>query len=295
MRMRLLIVGLWLAGMVAGCGGSSAPSRDTSAESAVDVAATATYHAQEASSKQQAATQSGLSAATSTAQAQRAEQQAATRQAGTAQAQEAERQAATRQAATAQIELAMTAAADEMRGLIEQLQADGYLESTDGTYIALEDFDQSWAQINWYQWWYTGYSPTDFVIVADAEWDSASDRANWWTSGCGFVFRENGVPNHYLAYLGLDGYVYFARNVNGVFAQLGRSYYGRVGTPSGQAQLMLVVEGASISFFVNGERVHSRNDQGLASGELALTLLSGINTGFGTRCRMTNIELWELD
>ena len=58
---------------------------------------------------------------------------------------------------------------------------------------------------------------------------------------------------------------------------------------------MLVVEGTNISFFVNGERVHFRQDQGLSSGNLALTLFSGINAGFGTRCRMSNIELWELD
>lgn len=280
-KLTLTLVHGLLAGMVAGCAGAPGPPPSASPDITVDAGATASRQAEEASSKDQAATQH---AATSDAATARAQETA-----------EANQQAATRQAATVQVRLEMTAAATKMRGVIGQLHADGYLTSTEGSYSLLPDFDQSWAQINWYQWWHTGYSPADFVIVADVEWDSASDRANWWTSGCGFVFREDGVSNHYLAYLGLDGYVYFNRNVGGVPAQLGRSYYGRVDTPSGQAQIMLAVEGTSINFFVNGERVHSRTDQGLATGELALTLLSGINTGFGTRCRMTNIELWELD
>ena len=278
-----VVLGL-LAGFVAGCAGTPSPLPSATLDITAEARGTVTRRAEEANSTETAATAAAKLGATSDA--------AATQAQGTA---EAENRAATREAAIEQAKLESTSVANNMLDMIEQLRADGYLTSTEGTYGALEDFDQSWAQINWYQWWYTGLSPTDFVIVADAEWDSASDRANWWASGCGFVFRENGAPNHYLAYLGLDGYVYFSRNVGGVQAQLGSSYFGTVGTPSGQARIMLVAEGTNLTFFVNGERVHSRQDRGLATGQLALTLLSGINAGFGTRCQMTNIELWELD
>jgi hypothetical protein len=230
--------------------------------------------------------------ATKVAQEAAATNQAATQVQDTAEALARE---ATQDAATAAAKAESTAQAQSMLALVQELYTDGHLSTTAGTYYSLEDFDESWAQINWYMWWYTGYTPTDFVIRANAAWDSASTSANWWTSGCGFVFREDGVPNHYLAYLGLDGYVYFARTVREKYASLGTSYYGRLDTPKGQAQIMLVVDGTNISFFVNGERVHTRQDQGLNSGNLALTLLSGINTGFGTRCQMSNIELWELD
>jgi hypothetical protein len=225
-----------------------------------------------------------------------AEQLAATDQAATQVhlTEEAAAQEVTQEAAIVQTVTAATLQAQPMFDLVQQLYADGHLGRTDGTYFTLPDFDESWAQINWYQWYYTGFSPTDFVIKADASWDSASTTANWWTSGCGFVFREDGVENHYLTYLGLDGRVYFNRNVENVYAPLGSSYYGKLDTHEGHAQIMLVVEGINITFFVDGEKVHTRQDQGLASGNLALTLLSGINTGFGTRCRMVNIELWEL-
>ena len=225
-----------------------------------------------------------------------AEQSAATDQAATQVrfTQEAEAQAATQGAAVVQTIAASTAQAQPMFDLVQQLNADGYLSRTNGTYFNLPDFDLSSAQIGEGRMVPTGHSPTSFVIRADASWDSASATADWWYSGCGFVFREDGVENYYLAYLGLDGRVHFLRNVNNRLTSLGDANYGRVGTPDGQAQIMLVVEDANITFFVNGDKVHTRQDLSLTSGNLALTLLSGTNTGFGTRCRMVNIGLWEL-
>jgi hypothetical protein len=253
-----------------------------------------TAQAQETS--EAAAQQENEARATVDRATEEAEQLAATNQAATQVhlTEEAVAQVATQEAAAVQTVTAATAQAQPMVDLVQQLYADGHLSRTDGTYFTLPDFDASWAQIGRYIWIPTGFSPTDFVIKADASWDSASDTANWWTSGCGFVFREDGVENHYLAYLGLNGRVYFFRNVNNVYATLGSSYYGKLDTHEGYAQIMLVVEGINITFFVDGEKVHTRQDQGLASGNLALTLLSGINTGFGTRCKMVNIELWEL-
>ncbi len=187
-----------------------------------------------------------------------------------------------------------TAAAQPILDRVLDLVSAGELSRSDGRYHALDDFDQSWAQINWYQWWYTQRSPSSFVLRANASWESASDTANWWNSGCGFVFREDGVDNHYVVHMGLDGWAYLARVLRGSPKQLGEGYYGAVDVPSGSASLMLVVDGSDISFFVNDRRVLRRVDTALTEGELALTLLSGTNRGYGTRCRMTEIELWEL-
>lgn len=203
---------------------------------------------------------------------------------------EAAEKTATRVASIA----ASTEMAASMYDQVVELASYGYLSSAGGTYHTLPTFDESWAQINWYQWWRTGYKPRDFVIRADASWDSASDKANWFNSGCGFVFRETGVQNHYLAFLGLDGNVQFMRSVRDVQRNLGYSYSEKLDVPKGNAQIMLVVEDDTFTFFVNGEKVHTRQDFSLTDGELGLTLLSGTNKGYGTRCRMTNIELWIL-
>ncbi len=58
---------------------------------------------------------------------------------------------------------------------------------------------------------------------------------------------------------------------------------------------MLVVEGRVFKYFVNGERVLTRESASMPAGRLNLTLISGTNKDFGTRCLMKNIELWELE
>jgi hypothetical protein len=204
--------------------------------------------------------------------------------------------AATNQVGTAQAKVAaQTQAASSMFDEIVELAAYDYISTDEGMFFTLEDFSESWAQINWYQWRPTYLFPTDFVVRADASWDSASDNANWFSSGCGFVFRETDVDNHYLVFLGLDGNVNFARSYRGDWKRLGSSYYGSVDIPEGSASIMLVVEGDSFTFFVNGERVRTQVDSALKEGDLGLTLLSGTNAGYGTRCTMENVELWIID
>jgi hypothetical protein len=283
---RALISVLILSSLIA-CGGE--PTAEPTAT--IDQAAVA----EEMSSAQ---TQEALSAQETEArsnevtEAALATNEEATRVQATSDAVERE---ATREAAIEEAKLAATAEAKQFFTRVRELYEQGYLSRTDGTYFTIPDFDENWAQINWYQWYYTGYSPADFIIRADAAWESASDKANWWNSGCGFVFRVSPDGDHYMAYLALDGDVRFQRLVNEVSAYLGDSYYGKLNIPAGEAEIMLVVEGDIITFFVNGEKVHTRRDTALPSGDLALTLVSGTNLDFGTRCQMTDIELWELD
>jgi hypothetical protein len=177
---------------------------------------------------------------------------------------------------------------------IKELYDQGYLNSTAGVYRPIRDFDESWAQLNWYQWTPTGLSPTDFVVRADLAWESASETADWWISGCGFVFRLNEKDDHYLAFLGLDGRLHLYRNLNEVTGELASPYFGRLDVPRGEASMEIIAEGNWFTFFVNGERLHSRQDASLPEGEFALTLVSGTNKDYGIHCRMTNIGLWEL-
>ena len=194
-----------------------------------------------------------------------------------------------------------TSTAQPMADAVERLVGEGYLTHGNGYFEALLDFFREWAQINWYQWYATGKAPRDFVVRADVKWLSASPRANWFNSGCGFVFRETPregdeqALNHYLAYLGLDGVVYMARQTNGQYVELGKASYGRVEVPEGSAQIMLAVQGEDFHFFVNDQHVISRKDGLLDSGNLNYTLLSGTNRDFGTRCEMTQVGLWWLE
>jgi hypothetical protein len=188
-----------------------------------------------------------------------------------------------------------TQQAQDMLAVVERLADDGVLTGTAGAYYSLPDFDQSEAQLDYYFPYPTGRSAADFVVRADAAWESASTTANWWNSGCGFIFRINGRGDHYAVYLGLDGQAYLFKSINNIFTNMGSSYYGKVDVPAGEAALMLAAQGATITFFVNGEQVHQRTDASLRSGLLAYTLVSGTNKDFGTRCQMTDVELWILE
>ncbi len=202
---------------------------------------------------------------------------------------------ATKTAATAQANAEATAQAETLFARIQSLYDEGLVRSTEGTYYVMPNFDEKWAQINWYQWYPTFVSPTNFVIRGDLAWDSGSDTANWFASGCGFVFRAEDNDNHYVAWLTLDGYVSFVRQKSGYQTSLGSDYYGPLDKPSGNAEIMLIVDDTWILFYVNGKLVHRRQDQGLTDGMLAYTLVSGTNKDFGTHCLLTNVELWEFD
>ncbi len=198
------------------------------------------------------------------------------------------------QSATAAFAAQATQQAQPMLDAVAALQQQGVIRSTGGTYYRLNDYEQSWAQIDHYQWISTGHAPDNFIVRADIAWNSASTIANWVSSGCGFVFRENGKENHYLAFFGLDGYVYMMRVVQGVPTYMGEGYYGKVDVPAGKASILLAVDQEWINVYVNGLRAFRRQDFGLTSGNLAYTLVSGTNKDFGTSCHFTNVELWEV-
>jgi hypothetical protein len=176
--------------------------------------------------------------------------------------------------------------------VLEMMSSDGAIGSTEGEYYRVDSYDESWAQIGWYQWFPTGYSGENFAISASSAWESASDKANWPEAGCGFVFSLTDKDNHMLAYLGLDGFVRIGQVTRGNYKALATQRYGKVSIPNGDAKIALAVYNKRVSFYVNNQRVANANATSLASGDIALTLLSGTNKDFGTRCQLTDIDLW---
>ncbi|MEJ5201754.1 MAG: hypothetical protein WHV66_05920 [Anaerolineales bacterium] len=211
----------------------------------------------------------------------------------TSEARIAQAQEATRQAEEAIISEA-TEMAQPMAKIISNLFQSGLISTTEGTFFPLDDFDQSWAQLNWYQWWYTGYQPENFVIHSDVEYWSASNIANWFASGCGYVFRETDADNHYNTFLALDGNVYLSGYRQGKYLSLGKSYYGKPTLPNGKYTMTLVAEGKNIAVLINERPVLKKQYDYFMSGNLAFTLNSGTNKDYGTRCLMTNNWLWIL-
>jgi hypothetical protein len=199
------------------------------------------------------------------------------------------------QTSTARSFTQATLQAQDAMGVLQTLQASGDLQFQAGRYHALPDFEANWARINHYDFLLAEFAPADFVVSAHVEWDSASSRANWENSGCGFVFRMNAGGDHYLTFLGLDGNVYLYRNIADSIQRVGAWYYGAVGRPQGSADLILLSQGTHLAFLVNGQLVHSLEDSTLRSGYLGYALVSGTNKDYGIKCTMNHVQLWVLD
>jgi Tol biopolymer transport system component len=183
-----------------------------------------------------------------------------------------------------------------LESIAQELEKIGILTSSTGQTRLIYDWKKEWAQLNWYTWKRVQSGMSDFIISADASWSSASDTANWWDSGCGFVFREKDGDNHYKVFLDMNGVAQLSRVRYGTHALIGISDDDYpVTRPSDSANLMLVVQGHDIRFFVNGLLMLYRQDTALDRGNVGLTLNSGTNKGYGIRCEMTNIQFWVLN
>jgi len=193
---------------------------------------------------------------------------------------------------TPAVDSAATQQAQAFQATLQELVDDGVISSTEGDYYLLDDFNESEAKMGYYSGMFTDYSAENFILSTDAAWESASDTANWPDSGCAILFSYNDENELHMAFLGLDGYGWLNRKSKGDWKVLAGEYYGKLDVPDGEAKITLVVNDKRISLYVNGERVVSAYDSSLNEGDIAQTVLSGTNKGFGTKCTMTNTDLF---
>jgi hypothetical protein len=192
--------------------------------------------------------------------------------------------------------LAATQAYENFSTKIREYYDAGYISTSNGIYHQLEDYKNSWAQINYYQWYPTGLSPTDFVLRTDISWKSASAAAD--SSGCGFVFRlqdKSQNENHYVFFLSLKGYIDIATNLELIGKSMGTALYGKP-AQNGTVTTTLIVENNIFRVIIDNKliKVYTGLQGKLTTGGLAYTIASGINTSYGTECSFKNTQLWEL-
>lgn len=200
-------------------------------------------------------------------------------------------QASTQQAHNAQ----STANAGAMLADLQALEEEGRIESISGHYIQLDDFIKSAAMINYFDFFETNNRSTNFALRAHMLLESAGTRGNAFTSGCGFVFRLQDFGNFYLIYQGMDGNVWFFRELNDQLTHVAHRYVGQVGFPRAEMDILFIVQGPTFQWFVDGSYIGQFYEPVFEDGELFYSLVSGTNEGFGTRCTLTDVDLWEFD
>jgi hypothetical protein len=196
--------------------------------------------------------------------------------------------------------LAATARAEEIQSEARKYFDMGLLKSTQGGFEVYDDFSRDWAQLGWYRWVTLDDTAKDFFLSAHFRWSSAYRNAD--VSGCGFVFAIQDNGDHYAVFLDraqilfLDSSsAYSYSRLVGLTRGTGRVRF--INNPADQpieADFTVIVRDAYTYVLVDGEIVgeYTLSQSKVLTGNLGLTLLSGTNKDFGTRCEMTNIRAW---
>jgi hypothetical protein len=192
--------------------------------------------------------------------------------------------------------LAATQRMDDLNAEAQKYFDLGYLTTAEGRFFEEEDFNEEWAQLGWYSWWQLRQRARDFFISAHFKWTSAYRNAD--ISGCGFAFAIQDDEDHYAVFLDrskvlfLDTEYYY--RTFGPTRGTDRVNFGNPFDQPVEADFTLIVSGTSAYVLVDDELLgeYTLSQSKNLRGNLGLTLLSGTNKDFGTRCEMTNIHYW---
>jgi hypothetical protein len=188
--------------------------------------------------------------------------------------------------------------------LVQKFHDAGQIITTRGDYQKLDDFSHELALTYGYQWTSTGLDSKDFIIRADFDWEVANQK-NY--SGCGYVFRETADSQYYITALDALNGVFFT------YTRLGSVPFGPatvltftvpaakksklpdMGDNPYQAKFTLIVNEYKAYTYINDEFFSEHNlkqDRLTNPGPLSFMVLTGSATDFGTRCKISNVEVW---
>jgi hypothetical protein len=192
-------------------------------------------------------------------------------------------------------DVAATEHAEKLEAEIQSYYEKGYLATSEGQLFELDDFRYEWARLEYYALVPITDSVSDFYMGAHFKWDSALKNSN--PAGCGFFFGLQLNNDHYAVFLDRTKVYFFITN-----RTVGRSLpvaptrgTGRVKFDyPAEADFTLLVKGISAYVLVNGEIVgeYTLAQSRPSRGEIGLSVLSGTNKDYGTRCEMTDLRLW---
>jgi len=191
--------------------------------------------------------------------------------------------------------LAATERAVELNAEVQEYFDRGYVITTEGRFTELDNYSDEYAYLGAYKPPLVIDSAGDFFLSAHFRWSSALENSD--AAGCGFIFGLQPNFDHYAVFLDRTKVEFRIRNL-----ELGYSTRVKPTRATGrvnfaypaEADFTLILKGANAFVLVNGEVIgeYTLLQGRSVRGDLGLTVLSGTNKDYGTRCEMTNLHLW---
>lgn len=195
---------------------------------------------------------------------------------------------------TATPNAAATQKYDEFNALLEDFMSKGYISSTKGEAVELDNFKEEWARLRTYNFFPPSQEVnTDFVFKSHIKWSTAQTTQE--LSGCGIAFglqESNG--DHYLVVID-KARIFFGMNRGNTTYQVGKTRgSGRLSFDNpAEADVIISVKDKSSFVSVDGDVTeYTLSEDQTTHGILAFSLLSGSYQDYGTRCEMTGNMLW---
>ena len=189
----------------------------------------------------------------------------------------------------------------DFTSMVQMFYEAGYISTTVGQYVVLDDYQDELASKLAYARAETGLIAKNFIIRADFEWSNAINTVN--ISGCGFIYRMQQNQDHYIIILDAFSGVKLASHTDKGTSSMGSPQNGDqttsdFGPNPYQAAFTLIVNELKTYVYIN-DVYYGEYDllehRIIDSGGLAVAVLSATSEGYGTRCKMTNVRVWVID
>ena len=184
-------------------------------------------------------------------------------------------------------------AMDEFNALLQKFDDKGYISTTEGEITTLSDFKEEWAQIGYFNYWtYDVTTSDEFVFKAHFNWSTASSTPD--PSGCGVVFGLQDSGDYYVVFLTHD-HIRFRLARGGNLYEVGKTSgkgTTNFGNPA-ESEFALAVSNQKAYVSVDGDvTTYTLSMDQTTAGAIALSLRSGTNKDYGTRCEATEMFVW---
>ena len=208
---------------------------------------------------------------------------------------------------TATPNLTATQQYNDFMALVQQIHEAGQISTTEGAYHKLDDFSDQLAMGYGYRWSPSGVSARSFIVRAEFDWEVANQK-NY--SGCGYVFRQESDQYYYLISLDAINGIFLSYTKDGItssgaggvvnytLAAAKKTKLPEMGANPYHAEFTLIVNDNVAYTYVDGNfftEHRLKNDWLADSGPLSALILTGSGTDFGTRCKISNAEVWVIE